>query len=148
VVLLKRADLFVEKPVPRAALPWQGVVLASLSAVDTALWLLAVLFVAKLGYEGFAAGEMGIMVGMFGVLWLFFMLPVLALKAVVTVYIIRCRRWSVVAALVISGVSIPAGVLSLAVGPEVFAGVMLFLGLMLWAEICCLKHPRFSGKSR
>lgn len=127
--------------------PWQGVVLACLSAVETALWLFAVAFVVKLGHEGFSAGEMGTMVGMFTAVWLLFLLPWLALKTVAAVGVIRGRRWAVILALVLSALTLPAGVLALAAGPVLFLGAMGFLALMLWTEIACLGRPRQSGKA-
>ena len=75
------------------------------------------------------------------------LLPWLALKTVAAVGVIRGRRWAVILALVLSALTLPAGVLALAAGPVLFLGAMGFLALMLWTEIACLRRPRQSGKA-
>jgi hypothetical protein len=119
--------------------PWQGVVLAWLSAVDTAFWTGVLLFLLKLTREMFAAGEMGIMVGIFGAVGLLFLTPWTGLKAAITVGIFLRGRWALWAALILTCIGAPAAVFSLAVHPVLFAGLMLLLGLMLWAEASCIK---------
>ena len=136
----------VNGPAERGHRPWQGVVLAGLSAVEAVLWLLAVAFVVKLGWEGFAAGEMGTMVGMFTAVWLLFLVPWAALKVAAAAGVVRGRRWAVILALVLSALTLPAGTLALAVSPLLFLGVAAFMALALWAEIACLRHPCYARK--
>jgi len=54
--------------------PWQGTLLAWLSVIETVFTLMTFLFLLKLAYEGFKAGEMGVMIGIFGIIFLGFML--------------------------------------------------------------------------
>ncbi|MBA7557924.1 hypothetical protein ES705_50707 [subsurface metagenome] len=56
--------------------PWQGTVLGILCLIGI---LLIALFVGKLGYEGFKAGEIGNMIGIFSVAGLIFLIPLVIL---------------------------------------------------------------------
>jgi hypothetical protein len=47
-----------------------------------------------------------------------------------------------------SAFSLLGGILSLVTGPVVFLLVTPFLGLMLWAEIVCLKSPYYRKKGK
>jgi len=60
----------------RISRPWQGTALGILCLIGI---LLIALFVGKLGYEGFKAGEMGNMIGIFSVAGLIFLIPLVIL---------------------------------------------------------------------
>ena len=126
--------------------PWQGTLLAWLSVIETIFILMAFLFLLKLAYEGFKAGEMGTMIGLFGIIFLVFLFPFLILMIVITIGVFKEKRWTFIFLLIFTCISFPIGFFALAVGPVVFLGVMLFLGLMLWAEIICLKSPYYHKK--
>ncbi|MFW6181014.1 MAG: hypothetical protein ACOC8N_04630, partial [Spirochaetota bacterium] len=115
-----------------------------LSSAEAALWLLAVAFVVKLGWEGFAAGEMGTMVGVFTAVWLLFLVPWAALKTAAAAGVVRGRRWAVLLTLILGFLTLPAGVLALAVSPLLLLGVMAFLALILVTGIACLRHPCYA----
>ncbi|MQY76740.1 MAG: hypothetical protein GH155_03840 [Spirochaeta sp.] len=126
--------------------PWQAAVLAWLSIAVALLALIISLLVIKLAYEGFAAGEMGTMIGIFGAAILIFLLPLLVLSAVITIGNFKGKKWSLILSLIFTGLGFPAAFFTLAIGPAVFLAVILFLGLMLWVEIICLKHPYYHQK--
>jgi hypothetical protein len=128
--------------------PWQGTMLAWLCVFQTFFTLMTFLFLLKLAYEGFKAGEMGVMIGIFGIIFLVFLFPLLILMLVITIGIFKEKRWTLILLLVVTCISLLAGFFSLAVGPVIFLAVMLFLGLMLWAEIICLKSPYYREKGK
>jgi len=104
----------------------------------------AIIFVLKLGYEGVRAGEMGTMLGFFGVIILIFLIPLFITMIVVTVGVFKAKRWAVIFLLTFTCICFPLGFFSLAIDPLIFVGVMFFLGVMFWAEIMCLKSPYYS----
>ena len=126
--------------------PWQGTILAWLCVFQTFFTLMTFLFLLKLAYEGFKAGEMGTMIGIFGIIFLIYLFPLLILMIVITIGIFKEKRWALILILVVTCISFPVGVFSLAAGLVIFLGVMLFLSLMLWAEIVCLKSPYYRKK--
>ena len=126
--------------------PWQATMLAWLSIAGALLALIIVLFVTKLAYEGFAAGEMGTMIGIFGVVGLLFLLPWLILSIVLAIGNFKGKKWSLILSLIFTLIGIPAAFFTLAIGPAVFLVVIFFLGLLLWVEIICLKHPYYHKK--
>jgi hypothetical protein len=126
--------------------PWQGTMLAWLCVFQTFFTLMTFLFLLKLAYEGFKAGEMGIMIGIFGIIFLAFLFPLLILMIVITIGIFKEKRWTFITLLIFTCISLLAGVFSLVAGPVIFLLVMPFLGLMLWAEIICLKSPYYHKK--
>ena len=126
--------------------PWQAAMFAWLSIAGALSALIIVLFVTKLAYEGFAAGEMGTMIGIFGVVGLLFLLPWLILAIVVAIGNFKGKKWSLILSLIFTAIGIPAAFFTLAIGTTVLLVVMFFLGLMLWVEIICLKHPYYHKK--
>ena len=128
--------------------PWQGTMLAWLCVFQTFFTLMTFLFLLKLAYEGFKAGEMGIMIGIFGIIFLAFLFPLLILMIVITIGIFKEKRWTFITLLIFTCISLLAGVFSLVAGPVIFLLVMPFLGLMLWAEIICLKSPYYHKKGK
>ncbi len=135
---------------PDAALhpPWQGTMLAWLCVFQTFFTLMFFLFLSKLAYEGFKAGEMGTMIGIFGIIILVFLFPLLILMIIITIGVFKKRRWTFILLLVVTCISLLGGILSLVTGPVVFLLVTPFLGLMLWAEIVCLKSPYYLKKGK
>ena len=128
--------------------PWQGTVLAWLCVIQTFFILMVFLFLLKLAYEGFKAGEMGVMIGIFGIIFLVFLFPLLILMIVITIGVFKEKRWTLILLLVITCISLLAGVFTLVAGPVIFLSVMPFLGFMLWAEIVCLKSPYYLKKNK
>ena len=126
--------------------PWQGTMLACLCVFQTFFTLMFFLFLSKLAYEGFKAGEMGTMIGIFGIIILVFLFPLLILMIIITIGVFKKRRWTFILLLVVTCISLLGGILSLVTGPVVFLLVTPFLGLMLWAEIVCLKSPYYHKK--
>ena len=126
--------------------PWQGTMLAWFCVFQTFFTLMTFLFLSKLAYEGFKAGEMGIMIGIFGIIFLVFLFPLLILMIIITISVFKKRRWTFILLLVVTCISLLGGILSLVTGPVIFLLVMPFLGLMLWAEIICLKSPYYLKK--
>ena len=86
------------------------------------------------------------MIGIFGIIFLVFLFPLLILMIVITIGVFKEKRWTLILLLVITCISLLAGVFTLVAGPVIFLGVMLFLGFMLWAEIVCLKSPYYLKK--
>ena len=123
--------------------PWQGTALGILCLIGI---LLIALFVGKLGYEGFRAGEMGNMIGIFAVSGLIFLIPLVILKVIMAIGILRGKKWAIILMLVFTALSIMGGILSITLGFVVFLGVILYHGLLMWAEIICLKHPYYNRK--
>ena len=123
--------------------PWQANLLAGMAGAGALAVGAAVLFSVKLGYEGFKAGEMGIMIGIFSLVWIVPLLLWLALKVVSVIGIIRRRRWAVVLALISGIVELAAGVFSLGAGLTVFLAVVFFQGVFIRAAVACLKLPFF-----
>ena len=128
--------------------PWQGTMLAWLCVFQTFFTLMFFLFLSKLAYEGFKAGEMGTMIGIFGIIILVFLFPLLILMIIITIGVFKKRRWTFILLLVVTCISLLGGILSLVTGPVVFLLVTPFLGLMLWAEIVCLKSPYYLKKGK
>ncbi len=128
--------------------PWQGTMLAWLSVFQTFFTLMTFLFLSKLTYEGFKAGEMGAMIGIFGIIFLVFLFPLLILMIIITIGVFKEKRWTFVLLLVVTCISLLVGLLSLVTGPIIFLLVTPFLGLMLWAEIICLKSPYYHKKRK
>jgi hypothetical protein len=131
----------------RHTYPWQPVLLTWLNAAGAAFAAAAVLFIGRIAWEGFRAGEMGIMVGILMLATLCFLVPWLAAKTVVTIGLFRRRRWAFVLSLVFTSIGLAGSFFTLAAGPVVLLGVLAYLGLMLWSEIVCLAHPRASKKA-
>ena len=126
--------------------PWQATMFAWLSIAGALSALIIVLFVTKLAYEGFVAGEMGTMIGIFGLVGLLFLLPWLILAIVVAIGNFKGKKWSLILSLIFTVIGIPAAFFTLATVPAVLLVVMFFLALMLWVEIICLKHPYYHKK--
>ena len=104
------------------------------------------LFLLKLAYEGFKAGEMGVMIGIFGIIFLVFLFPLLILMIVITIGVFKEKRWTIILLLVVTCISLLAGIISLVTGPVISLLVMPFLGFILWLEIVCLKSPYYRKK--
>ena len=128
----------------RISRPWQGTALGIFSIIGI---LLITLLVGKLGYEGFKAGEMGIMIGIFAVSGLIFLIPLFILKVIMAIVILRGKKWAIVLMLVFTALSILGGIFSVALGFIFYIFVMLYHGLLMWAEIICLKHPYYNQKN-
>ncbi|MFO7889631.1 MAG: hypothetical protein R6V04_04755 [bacterium] len=124
--------------------PWQVTLLSCLSSIVTVILLIALIFVLKLGYEGVKAGEMGTMLGFFGIIMLIILIPLFIVMILATIGIFKAKRWAVIFLFTFTCICFPIGFFTLAVGPIIFMGVMFFLGLMLWAEIMCLKSSCYN----
>jgi len=126
--------------------PWQATMLSWLSIAGALLALIIVLFVTKLTYEGFAAGEMGIMIGIFGAVGLLFLLPWLILSIVAAIWNFKGKKWSLILSFILTIIAIPVAFFTLTIGPASFLLVIFFLGPILWLEIICLRHPYYHKK--
>ena len=124
--------------------PWHGSLLGWLSVVGVVMALSVTVFISILSYAGFDAGEMGIMIGIFASIGLFFLTPWLIFKVLLTVGIFRGKKWAVLISLIFTIVGLIPGFFSLGLGLIAFLGSIGFLSLMLWAEIKCLKHPYYN----
>lgn len=126
--------------------PWQATILAWLSIAGALLALIIVLFVTKLTYEGFAAGEMGTMIGIFGAVGLLFLLPWFILTIVAAIGNFKGKKWSLILSLILTLLAILVAFLTLTIEPAGFLLMIFFLGPVLWVEIICLKHPYYHKK--
>lgn len=124
--------------------PLEGTLLGWFSIAGFSLAVLAVILTFILSFEGFKAGEMGAMIGIFGSIGLLFLIPWLVFKLVLTIGIFKGRKWTVVISLVFTVIGFIPGFFMLGTGIGPFLLSIGFLTLMLWAEIKCLKHPYYN----
>jgi hypothetical protein len=127
--------------------PWQALLLTWLNAFGAALAAATVILVAKLAYEGFKAGEMGIMVGILLLAALCILMPWFVVKTIVAVGLFRRRRWALVLSLVFTCIGLAASFLAFTAGPLFFLAAFTYLALTLYLEIVCLIHPSFRAKA-
>ncbi|MEA1897823.1 MAG: hypothetical protein U9N53_09195 [Bacteroidota bacterium] len=128
--------------------PFVGTLLGWFSIGGLVLALSLTVFISILSYAGFEAGEMGAMIGIFAVVGLFFLIPWLVLKLVLTIGIFKGRKWTVLISLVFTIIGFIPGFFMLGTGISFFLLSIGFLTMMLWAEIKCLKHPYYNPGKR
>ena len=107
--------------------------------IKTILLFSFVLLLVKLGYEGFRAGEMGIMVGIFMAVIILIMFPILIFKIIVILKLLQKKKWALIVSIIFTFIYILINFLSLALGFFVFLILFIFLFLMLLLEIRLLK---------
>lgn len=127
--------------------PWQGSLLAWLSVTGVAMILSVTVFIFILSYSGFDAGEMGFMIGVFAAVGLFFLIPWLIIKLVLTIGIFRGKKWAVLISLIFTIAGFIPGFFTIGAGLIAFLLSIGFLALMLWAEIRCMKHPYYNNEA-
>jgi hypothetical protein len=110
----------------------------------TVLLFSFVALLVKLGYEGFRAGEMGFMVGIFLAVTTLIILPVLIFKIIVMLKLLQRKKWALIASIVFTSIFILINFISLTFGIFVFVILFIFLSLMLLLEIRVLKSDTYT----
>ena len=100
----------------------------------------ALLFIAFLGYHGFAAGEMGTMIGAFATAILLFLLPYLAARLAVVLGLKKDRRWATVLNGILSTALLVAAMLSIGDFPVISAALIVYAGVSIWAAVECWRQ--------
>ena len=127
--------------------PLEGTLLGWFSIAGFVLALLVTVFISILSYAGFEAGEMGAMIGIFGAIGLFFLIPWLIIKMVLVIGIFKGKKWAVLLSLIFTMLALIPGLLSIGDSLVPFLVSLIFLSPMLWAEIKCLKHPFYKTEA-
>jgi hypothetical protein len=110
----------------------------------TVLLFSFVALLVKLGYEGFRAGEMGFMVGIFLAVTTLIILPVLIFKMIVMLKLLQRKKWALIASIVFTSIFILINFISLTFGIFVFVILFIFIFLMLLLEIRVLKSDTYT----
>lgn len=127
---------------------WQRRFLFVSGVIELLLLTPALLFVGFLGYHGFAAGEMGHMIGIFSTVVLLFLLPYLGARLAVVLGVRRSRRWAAVLAIVLSVLALVAAVLSMVEFPVLVAALVVYIGVSGWAAVGCVRQFTGHGASQ
>ena len=121
-------------------LPWQITVFKWFSVGLSSLFLLLILFFAKLGFEGFKAGEMGAMVGIFSIVGLIFLIPIFVFAVIVVIGIFKRKKWSYIASLVFSIIGSLASIIIITIGFLPFILAFTIMAFTIWLNVFCLKY--------
>ncbi len=89
----------------------------------------------KLSFEGFIAGEMGIMAGILIAVAAAVYLPLCVFMLIATIMIFLGKRWALIPSIIYSGIFILLELLLLSSGIIIFAVVFIPSVIMLAAEI-------------
>ncbi len=99
----------------------------------------AFLIIVFIGYQGFAAGEMGNMVGMFSAAVLLFLLPYLVIRVAAVYGLRKTRPWAAVLCIVLSALLLAGSIFSAVDFPLLFALIVLYSSFSIWAAIRYLR---------
>lgn len=102
-----------------------------------------ILFFSKMGYEGFRAGEMGIMIGLFMIVIVLVLIPLWVLTIIVSIKLFYRKRWALITSLIITVFYLLVSFFSLLAIPSMLLPVVVFLIIMLSLEIRCLNSSVF-----
>jgi len=121
---------------------WQEKVVIAFGFVKAILVLSFNMLMVKLAYEGFKAGEMGIMVGILVSVMVLFILPVTVLLIVMFLKIIQRKRWALIVSIIFTVVLFFINIVYLGVSFGVFFPIVITIVFLLVLEIRLL--PYFS----
>ncbi len=102
-----------------------------------------ILFFVKLGYEGFRAGEMGIMIGLFMIIIVLVLIPLWVFTVIMSIKLFHRKRWALITSLIITVFYLLVSFFSLIAIPSMLLPVLLFLIILLILEIRCLNSGVF-----
>ena len=100
----------------------------------------SIILIVLLGYHGFAAGEMGTMIGMFSVSVLLFLLPFTAARLSAVLGLRKDKSWAYVVTLFLSALILLAGFFALPSFPLLFLLLLLYAAGTGWAAAVCLRR--------
>jgi hypothetical protein len=118
------------------------------SVIKTTFLCVVLGFLAKLGYEGFKAGEMGIMVGIFMIVIVLPLIPVCVLAIIVSIQMLKRKRWALIVSIFYSGVFALLSLLSITLGPPVFIITVSLICIMIFLELRVLNSDLYRKQSR
>lgn len=102
-----------------------------------------IFFFGKMSYEGFRAGEMGIMIGLFMIFIVLVIIPLWILMVVVSIQLFHRKRWALIVSLIITVLYLLVSFFALLSIPSMLLPVLLFFVIMLYMEIRCLNSGVF-----
>ncbi len=114
------------------------IVVILLGIFKSLLMAVVILFFSKMGYEGFLAGEMGIMIGLFMIIIVLVLIPVWVFMVIVSIKLFGRKRWALITSLIITVFYLLVSFFSLLALPSILLPVLVFLIIMLSLEIRCL----------
>lgn len=100
----------------------------------------SIVFVILLGYHGFAAGEMGTMLGMFSVSVLLFLLPFTLARLSALIGLRNDKAWSYVVTLFLSALILLTSFFALPDSPLLFLLLLLYAAAIGGSAIACLRQ--------
>ena len=131
---------------PAATPRWPRPFLLIAGSAELLLELTAAVLSLLLGGHGFAAGEMGTMIGIFSAALLLVLLPYLAARAAAVYGLWKRRRWAAVLTIVLSAVVLLATAFIIGIAPLVYAVILLYGLLSGWAALLCLRSSTFTSR--
>ncbi len=119
---------------------WQRRFLLITGVIELLLMVPVLVFAVLLGYHGFAAGEMGEMIGIFSVVIVLFLLPYFAARLTAVLGLRKEKRWAAVLCLLLSILVLLAALFSFLEIPVLFILLVFYTGLSIHAAAGCLRH--------
>lgn len=96
-------------------------------------------FLILLGYHGFAAGEMGNMVGIFSVSVLFFLLPFALARFIAILGLRKSKPWAYVLTLILAALILITSFFTLPTWPLLFLLLLVYAASTGWAAFVGLR---------
>ena len=118
---------------------WPRKFLIITGMVELILLFPALLAIVFIGYQGFAAGEMGNMIGMFSTAALLFLLPYLVIRVAAVLGLRKMKPWAAVLCIVLSAFVMAGSIFSVVDFPLLFALIVLYSSFSVWAAIRYLR---------
>jgi len=106
----------------------------------------AFLFTVFFGYQGFVAGEMGNMIGMFSVALILFLIPYLAARTAAVQGLRKMKRWAPVLCIVLSALVLTASLFIAFDLPFLLALILIYNSVSIWFAVVCLRHTGFNKR--
>ncbi len=119
---------------------WQRQFLIIAGIVELIFCIPALLFTLFFGYQGFIAGEMGNMIGLFSIAIGIFLLPYVAARATAVHGLIKRKRWAAVACIILSGLIFLGSFFSVIDFPILSGAVLIYTSFSIWAAVKYLKY--------
>ena len=119
---------------------WQRQFLIITGIVELALCIPSLLFIIFFGYQGFVAGEMGNMIGLFSIAIGLFLLPYIAARAAAVHGLIKRKPWGAVISIILSGLFLLGAFFSAVEFPVLSVMVLLYTSVSIWAAVKYLGH--------
>jgi len=114
--------------------------------IELLLLFPAILFTVFFGYQGFIAGEMGTMIGMFSVALILFLIPYLAARTAAVQGLRKMKRWAPVLCIVLSALVLTASLFTAFDFPFLFALILIYISVSIWSAVVCLRHPGYKKR--